>query len=213
MRKNKTIIQSTWREPGIYYLPETVENWKIGLTGSENYLTIAEDLVGLDDHPLHCNKGLHESCICYVHIHDIEIARDAKSGLEVYVELLRHSDNDGFLVYSLFFQILSYISENFQNVTFQLSFKNVNFDQFSLSKSQSPNDKSNIFDYRKKGLPHFFFMFFSKEIENINFEKTCNILLSRKLIDTKSEYAKSNFSKTFFTKEFFSVKVVVLQFL
>ena len=57
-------------------------------------------------------------------------------------------------------------------------------------------------------------MFFSIEIEKINFaEKTCNILLSRKLIDTKSEYAKSNFSKTFFTKELFSVKVVVLQFL
>ena len=36
--------------------------------------------------------------MCYVYIHDIEIARDAESGLEVYVELLRHLDSDGFLV-------------------------------------------------------------------------------------------------------------------
>ena len=73
-------------------MPETVGYSKIGFTVSEEYLTIAEEIVGLDHHPLQRNKTVHELLICYVHIHDIEI------GLEMYVELLRHLDSDGFLV-------------------------------------------------------------------------------------------------------------------
>ena len=68
----------------------------MGLTVSEEDLTIAENIVGLDHHPLHGNKNLHELLICYIHIHDIEIARDAESRLEMYVELLRNSNSDGF---------------------------------------------------------------------------------------------------------------------
>ena len=68
----------------------------MGLTVSEEDLTISEDIVGLDHLPLHCNKNLHELLICYIHIHDIEIARDAESRLEMYVELLRNSNSDGF---------------------------------------------------------------------------------------------------------------------
>ena len=70
----------------------------MGLTVSEEYLTIAEDIVGLDHHPLHRNKTVNELLICYIHIHDIKIARDAESGLEMHVELLRHLDSDSFLV-------------------------------------------------------------------------------------------------------------------
>ena len=68
------------------------------LTVSEEYLTIAEGIVGLDHHPLRLNKTVHELPICYAHIHDIKIARDAEIRLEMYVELLRHLDSDGFLV-------------------------------------------------------------------------------------------------------------------
>ena len=68
------------------------------LTVSEEYLTIAEDIVGLDHRPLHLNKTVHELPICYVHIHDIKTPRDAESRLEMYIALLRHLDSDGFLV-------------------------------------------------------------------------------------------------------------------
>ena len=68
----------------------------MGLTVSEEDLTIAENIVGLDHHPLHRNKNLHELLICYIHIHDIEIARDAESRLEMYIKLLRNSNSDGF---------------------------------------------------------------------------------------------------------------------
>ena len=70
----------------------------MGLAVSEEYLTIAEDILDLDHHPLHHNKTVHELLACQVHIHDIKIARDAESGLEIYVELLRDLDNDGCLV-------------------------------------------------------------------------------------------------------------------
>ena len=66
----------------------------MGLTVSEEDLTISEDIVGLDHLPLHCNKNLHELLICYIHIHDIEIARDAESRLEMYIKLLRNSNSD-----------------------------------------------------------------------------------------------------------------------
>ena len=68
----------------------------MGLTVSGEDLTIAEDIVGLDHHPLHRNKILHELLICYIHIHDIEIARDAESRHEMYIKLLRNSNSDGF---------------------------------------------------------------------------------------------------------------------
>ena len=66
----------------------------MGLTVCEEDLTISEDIVGLDHLPLHCNKNLHELLICYIHIHDIEIARDAESRLEMYIKLLRNSNSD-----------------------------------------------------------------------------------------------------------------------
>ena len=66
----------------------------MGLTVSEEDLTISEDIVGLDHLPLHCNKNLHELLICYIHIHDIEIARDAESRIEMYIKLLRNSNSD-----------------------------------------------------------------------------------------------------------------------
>ena len=55
----------------------------MGLAVSEEYLTIAEDILDLDHHPLHHNKTVHELLACQVHIHDIKIARDAESGLEI----------------------------------------------------------------------------------------------------------------------------------
>ena len=92
MRQVRQSSSSPGGKPDIlYYLPETVGYSKMGLTVSEEYLTIAEDIVGLDHHPSHCNKTVHELLICYVHIHDIEIARDTESGLEMYVELLKLS--------------------------------------------------------------------------------------------------------------------------
>ena len=81
-----------------YYLPETVGYSKMELTVSEEYLTIAEDIVGMDHGPLHHNKTVHELLICYVHIHNIETARDVEIRIEMYVELLRYLDSDGFLV-------------------------------------------------------------------------------------------------------------------
>ena len=98
MRQVRQSSSSPGGKPDIlYYLPETVGYSKMGLTVSEEYLTIAEEFVGLDHYPRHRNKTVHELFICYVHIHDMEIARDANSGLEMYVELLRHLDSDGLL--------------------------------------------------------------------------------------------------------------------
>ena len=57
----------------------------MGLAVSEEYLTIAEDIFGLDHHLLQRNKTVYELLICYVHI-------------VMYVELLRHLDSDGSLV-------------------------------------------------------------------------------------------------------------------
>ena len=57
----------------------------MGLAVSEEYLTIVEDIFGLDHHLLHRNKTVHELLICYVYI-------------VMYVELLWHLDSDGFLV-------------------------------------------------------------------------------------------------------------------
>ena len=99
MRQVRQSSSSPEGKPGIlYHFPETVGYSKIGLTVSEECLTIAEDIFVLDHHPLHRNKTVHELLVCYVHIHNIKIARDAESGLEMYVELLRHLDSDAFLV-------------------------------------------------------------------------------------------------------------------
>lgn len=87
----------------LYYLPETARYSKMGLTLSEEYVPIAEDIAGLDYCSLHHNETVHELLICDVHIQGKEIARDAESGLEMYVELLRHLDNDHFLVSYLLF--------------------------------------------------------------------------------------------------------------
>ena len=57
----------------------------MGLAVSEEYLTITEDIFGLDHHLLQRNKTVYELLICYVHI-------------VMYVELLWHLDSDGFLV-------------------------------------------------------------------------------------------------------------------
>ena len=99
MRQVRQSSSSPGGKPGIlYHLSETVGCSKMGLTVSEKYLTIAVDIVGLDYHALHRNKTAHELHLCYVHIHDKKIARDTKSGLKMYVELLKHLDSDGFLV-------------------------------------------------------------------------------------------------------------------
>ena len=99
MRQVRQSSSSPGGKPDIlYYLPKTVGYSKMGLTVSEEYLTIAEEIVGLNHHPLHCNKTVQELLICYVHIHDTEIARVAESGLEMYIELMRHLDRNGFLV-------------------------------------------------------------------------------------------------------------------
>ena len=108
-------------------MTENVGYSKVGLTVSEEHLTVVEDIVSLDHHPPHRNKTLLDLLICYVHIHDIEIARDTERGLKMYVELLRHINSDSF--------------------PFHLSFKNVTFDQFSLTKFKRQNDKGNISGY------------------------------------------------------------------
>ena len=98
IRQVRQSSSSPGGEPDIlYHLPETVGYSKMGLTVSGEYLAIAGDTVGLDHHTLHRNKAVHELLTCYVQIHYIKIARDAKSGLAMYVELLRHLDSDGFL--------------------------------------------------------------------------------------------------------------------
>ena len=109
----------------------------MGLTVSEEYLTLAEDIVSLDHHPPHRNKIFLDLPICYVYIHDIEIARDTESGLEMYVELLKHIDSDSFPIH--------------------LCFKKVTFEHFSLPKFKRQNDKSTIPGYRciKEFLPFF----------------------------------------------------------
>ena len=59
MRQVRQSSTSPGQKPVIYYLPETVGYSKMGLTVSEEYLSIAEYIVSLDHHPLHRNKTVH----------------------------------------------------------------------------------------------------------------------------------------------------------
>ena len=77
---------------------ETIGYNKLGSAVYEEDETIEEDIIGLDYRPIYCTKTLHKLLTFYVHIDDIEIARDAESEIEMYVELLRYLDSDGFLV-------------------------------------------------------------------------------------------------------------------
>ena len=79
----------------LFHVPETVGYSKKGVPVKPRDICTATNQLGISRHPVYRNKEMHELLICYVHVHNLDIAKD---GLNMYVRLLRLLSNDGFLV-------------------------------------------------------------------------------------------------------------------
>ena len=82
----------------LFNVPETVGHVQKGVEVDPRDVDIAANQLEIDHHPVFRDKDLHELLICYINIHNLEIPKDAESGLDMYVTLLRLLSNDGFLV-------------------------------------------------------------------------------------------------------------------
>ena len=82
----------------LFEVPSVIGYCKQGVAVQESDIYIATAILGINHHPVYKNKEMHQLLICYVHIHNLKPARDAESGINMYVKLLRHLELDNFLV-------------------------------------------------------------------------------------------------------------------
>lgn len=82
----------------LFHIPSASGYSNQGLLVDSTEISIAENVMGIDHHPVFKNKDLHDLLICYMGIHHLQAPMDAQQSLETYVQLLGFLRNDGFIV-------------------------------------------------------------------------------------------------------------------
>ena len=74
----------------------TVRFDKKGYSVDDIDLRVAQDIIGIDQHPLCKNDQIHELLICYINIYKLEVRCDPEDAITFYVEILACLEQDGF---------------------------------------------------------------------------------------------------------------------
>lgn len=82
----------------LFGVPSVVGHRNHGIHVNDEDLDIVSEVLGIDQYPVYRNKDMHDLLICYVHINDITIAKDAEGGIDMYIKLLQCLENDGFMI-------------------------------------------------------------------------------------------------------------------
>ena len=82
----------------LFNVPSTANAEFQGIEVTNEDITVAKDVIGIDCSPLWKNRDLHELLQCYIRIHNLRIPLAADDALDLFVKLLEHLENDGFEV-------------------------------------------------------------------------------------------------------------------
>ena len=60
-----------------------------------NNITVATEIIGITQPPIHRNKDIFDFLECYVYLNNLAVGSSAKSALDVYVKLIGFLHDDG----------------------------------------------------------------------------------------------------------------------
>ena len=69
-----------------------------GIQVNPNDIRVAEDALGIKQHPVWIDKDIYELITCYLHIHNLDVPIDAEGACNLYVKILSLFENDNFTV-------------------------------------------------------------------------------------------------------------------
>ena len=61
-------------------------------------LRVAQDIIGIEQHPICKNNEIHELFKCYINIYKLEVSRDPEDAITFYVKILECLEQDGFQI-------------------------------------------------------------------------------------------------------------------
>ena len=79
----------------LFYLPTTVGYEHQGIPVDKNDITVAAEIIGITQPPIHRNKDIFDLLECYVYLNNLAIGSSAESALDVYVKLIGFLPDDG----------------------------------------------------------------------------------------------------------------------
>ena len=82
----------------LFNAPSTVGFDKKGYSVDDLDLRVAQDIIGIDQHPICKNDEMHELFICYINIYKLEVPRDPEDAITFYVKILECLEQDGFQI-------------------------------------------------------------------------------------------------------------------
>ena len=82
----------------LFEIPSVIVYRKQGVAVEESDIDIATAILGINHHPMYKTKEVHQLLICYAHIHNLKPARDAASGINMFIKLLHYLELDNFFV-------------------------------------------------------------------------------------------------------------------
>ena len=98
-RKIRKSSTSPGRVPEILFnAPSTVTFDKKGYSVDDLDLRVAQNIIGIDQHPFCKNDQIHELLICYINIYKLEAPCDPEDAIIFCVEILECLEQDGFQI-------------------------------------------------------------------------------------------------------------------
>ena len=82
----------------LFNAPSTVGFNKKGYSVDDLDLRVAQDIIGIEQHPICKNDEIHEFVICYINIYKLEVPCDPEDAITFYVKILECLEQDGFQV-------------------------------------------------------------------------------------------------------------------
>ena len=71
----------------LFNAPSTVGFDKKGYSVDDLDLRVAQDIIGIEQHPICKNDEIHELFICYINIYKLEVPRDPEDAITFYVKI------------------------------------------------------------------------------------------------------------------------------
>ena len=82
----------------LFNAPSRVGFDKKGYSVDDLDLCVAQDIIGIEQHPICKNNEIHELFICYINIYKLEVSRDPEDAITFYVKILECLEQDGFQI-------------------------------------------------------------------------------------------------------------------
>ena len=79
----------------LFYLPTTVGYEHQGIPVDKDDISVASEIIGITQPPVHRNKDIFDLLECYVYLNNLAVGSSAESALDVYVKLIGLLHDDG----------------------------------------------------------------------------------------------------------------------